>query len=366
MDNPNWGRTLASPHVPATTRHPVRLCARRRRVRRRRRRRHGDRRDTCSRRRRDAEEPAADDGGEEPEEPAADDGGEDPEEPAADDGGEEPGGGGEAPERESGTASGEPIKIGFQNPEGDPAGSFPEYSIAAQAAADYINAELNGLGGRPIELDVCVMAITPDDSQRCANELSSDGVELAVSSLNFFGNHFAIYQGSNIPVVVGTPITVGDFTSEGVFSVGGGGGCLGVHTGMVFAATQLIPRVHRRAGHQGQRPVGRHAPGRRLLLRPRGQAPRRPQRQRPRRLRTRRLHARPRTHRCADPARLRRRHRPGHRGVRLRARRHHLLGPGRRLLDLRRRPDPPRLDPRGDTAGALRCLHRLHRHGTGR
>ncbi len=87
------------------------------------------------------------------------------------------------------------------------------------------------------------MAITPDDSQRCANELSADGVELAVSSLNFFGNHFAIYQGSEIPVVVGTPITVGDFTSEGVFSVGGGGGCLGVHTGLVYTATQLIPEL---------------------------------------------------------------------------------------------------------------------------
>ena len=47
-------------------------------------------------------------------------------------------------------AGDETVIIGVQNPEGDPAGSFPEYSLAIQAAADYINAELGGLGGDPV------------------------------------------------------------------------------------------------------------------------------------------------------------------------------------------------------------------------
>jgi len=140
-----------------------------------------------------------------------------------------------------GECSGEEIKIGFQNPEGDPNGSFPEYSAAAQAASEYINTELNGLGGRCIELEVCAMAITPDDSQRCANELSASGSELVVSSLNFFGNHFPILAGSGIPVIVGTPITIGDFTSPGVYAIGAGGGCFGVHTGLIQFVTQDIP-----------------------------------------------------------------------------------------------------------------------------
>ena len=140
----------------------------------------------------------------------------------------------------SGEATGEPIKIGVQNLEGDPNGSFPEYSLAIQAASDYINAELDGLGGRPIEIELCKSVVSPDDSQRCANELSADGVELALSTLNFFGNHFSIYQGSDIPVIVGTPITLADFTAEGVFSIGAGGGCLGVHTGLVQFATGEI------------------------------------------------------------------------------------------------------------------------------
>jgi branched-chain amino acid transport system substrate-binding protein len=161
----------------------------------------------------------------------------------------------EAPEEEAGEEEameegdamaepeGEPLKIGVQNLEGDPNGSFPEYSLGVQAAADYINAELGGLGGRPIEIELCKSIVSPDDSQRCANELSASGVEVALSTINFFGNHFAIYQGSNIPVIVGTPITLADFTSEDVYSIGAGGGCLGVHTGLIQIATGEIEEL---------------------------------------------------------------------------------------------------------------------------
>jgi branched-chain amino acid transport system substrate-binding protein len=145
-------------------------------------------------------------------------------------------------------AEGEPVVIGFQNPEGDPNGSFPEFTLAAQAAVDYINAELggwgadiqNGIPGRPIELAVCKMAISPDDSQRCANELLSEDPFLIISSINFFGNQIPIYQQAGVPGVVITPITIADFTSDGVYSIGGGGGCLGVHTGLVeFSTTEF-------------------------------------------------------------------------------------------------------------------------------
>ena len=143
-------------------------------------------------------------------------------------------------------ATGDPVVIGFQNPEGDPAGTFPEYTLATQAAVSYINEELGGIGadykagkpGRPIKLEVCKMAITPADSQKCANELASKKPFAVISSLNFFGNHFAIYKAANIPVIVGTPITALDFTSPGVYAVGGGGGCLGVHTGLIEFVTK--------------------------------------------------------------------------------------------------------------------------------
>ena len=153
---------------------------------------------------------------------------------------EEEGGDDAAPAVE---AEGEPFVIGVQNLEGDPNGSFPEYSVAIQAAADYVNAELGGLNGRPIEIELCKSVVSPDDSQRCANELSAAGVDLAISTINFFGNHFSIYQGSDIPVIAVTPITIADFTSPGVYSIGAGGGCLGVHTGLVEFATNNIEEL---------------------------------------------------------------------------------------------------------------------------
>ncbi len=152
----------------------------------------------------------------------------------------------EAPTSEAPTSeepTGEPFKIGVQNLEGDPNGSFPEFSIAIQAAADYVNAELGGLGGRPIEIVLCKSIVSPDDSQRCANELSAEGVDLAISTINFFGNHYSIYRGAGIPVLAVTPITIADFTSEGVFAIGAGGGCLGVHTGLVEFATNQIEEL---------------------------------------------------------------------------------------------------------------------------
>ncbi len=147
-------------------------------------------------------------------------------------------------------AEGEPIVIGLQNPEGDPAGSFPEFSTAATAAVEYINNELggwgsdiqNGVPGRPIQLEICKTAIAPDDSQRCANELVSKQPFLIASSINFFGNHLPIFEAAGIPAVVMSPVTIADFTAAGAYAIGGGGGCLGVHTGMAeFTTTEFDP-----------------------------------------------------------------------------------------------------------------------------
>jgi branched-chain amino acid transport system substrate-binding protein len=143
-------------------------------------------------------------------------------------------------------AAGEPIVVGLQNHEGDPGGSFPEYRIAAEAAVQYVNNELGGVGGdiqagkpgRPIKLEVCSMAINPADSQKCANELVAKKPFVVYSTINFFGNHFATYNAAKVPVIVGTPISPLDFTTPNSYAIGGGGGCLGVHTGLIEFATK--------------------------------------------------------------------------------------------------------------------------------
>lgn len=143
-------------------------------------------------------------------------------------------------------ASGDPIVIGLQNLEGDPQGSFPEYRTGSQAAEQYINNELGGIGadyvnkkpGRPIKIEVCSMAVNPADSQKCANELAAKKPFAVYSTINFFGNQFATYAAAKIPVIVGTPISPLDFTSAGTYAIGGGGGCLGVHTGLIEFVTK--------------------------------------------------------------------------------------------------------------------------------
>ena len=107
-------------------------------------------------------------------------------------------------------AEGEPIVVGFSSHSGDPAGSFPEMQALAEAATEYINEELGGLGsnpsegraGRPIQLETCVMAVNPADSQKCANELAGKDPFAVVSAINFFGNNFPIYEQAGIENVL--------------------------------------------------------------------------------------------------------------------------------------------------------------------
>jgi branched-chain amino acid transport system substrate-binding protein len=147
-------------------------------------------------------------------------------------------------------ATGKAITIGFLNPEG-PVINFPEYRIAADAAVAFINKELGGIGadpskgkaGVPIKLDTCKYnALVPTELPTCATKLAAKKPLLVFASLAFGDAHLAIFAKSKITVIVGTPIFPGDFTSKGVYAIGGGGGCLGVHLGIVWYATQVLKK----------------------------------------------------------------------------------------------------------------------------
>ncbi len=74
----------------------------------------------------------------------------------------------------SGPASGPPVRIGL-------AGRNP---AASQAAVDFVNAELGGIKGRPIELDACTWT-QPDEATACGTQLSQDpSVPLVISTLD--------------------------------------------------------------------------------------------------------------------------------------------------------------------------------------
>ena len=68
------------------------------------------------------------------------------------------------------------------NTVGVPGLDFPEYATASQATADYLN-EHGGLGGRPIELEICEGGGTPETSAACAQDLVGKGVEMVYLGL---------------------------------------------------------------------------------------------------------------------------------------------------------------------------------------
>ena len=147
-------------------------------------------------------------------------------------------------------ASGSAIKIGFAVPEG-PVVNFTEYRVSAEAAVKYINTELGGVGadpatgkaGVPIKLISCSFDILiPTQQSACVSTLAESKPALVFSSLSFDDTVIAKYAAAKIPVLVGTPIMPSDFTTPGVFAVGGGGGCLGVHLGLVYYATQILKK----------------------------------------------------------------------------------------------------------------------------
>ena len=110
----------------------------------------------------------------------------------------------------AGEASGEPYKIGYVNQED----FFPENTIGMNAARDYINAELSGVGGRPIEIVPCVVN-TGDDGSKCGTEMANNAEISLVITGTMQDNHQPLYDALNgkKAVIVGNGVTTEDFTT---------------------------------------------------------------------------------------------------------------------------------------------------------
>jgi branched-chain amino acid transport system substrate-binding protein len=127
------------------------------------------------------------------------------------------------------TAEGDPFKVSMINLEGDAAGTFPDAREGAEAAVQFINEQLGGIGadyeagtpGRPIELTVCSHTVTQEEAQRCANEIVGQDPDLIQIGVDFFTPLlYPVFQG--VPTVQNLPIFVADFDQPGVFSAIGG------------------------------------------------------------------------------------------------------------------------------------------------
>jgi branched-chain amino acid transport system substrate-binding protein len=119
-----------------------------------------------------------------------------------------------------------PITIGWVNVEGGPTGSTPEATRAAQAAVDYVNEELGGIDGHPLELKVCRIAAAEEEGNRCGDHLLDDPTVHAVAFGNVslgdtaFNEVMAgrkpvlagVAAGPSMPTAANTYILFGDLT----------------------------------------------------------------------------------------------------------------------------------------------------------
>ena len=119
-------------------------------------------------------------------------------------------------------ATGSPILLGAINQDTGAAGAFPELTQADKAAVDFINTELNGIDGHPIELITCNTDFNPDLSQRCAQEMVSKHVAAVIGGIDIWGTGITTLENNGIPYVGGIPVSLEAARSVVSFQFSGG------------------------------------------------------------------------------------------------------------------------------------------------
>ena len=138
----------------------------------------------------------------------------------------------------AGAASGDPIVIGYVNQES----FFPESTLGLNAAVEYVNAELGGAAGRPIEVVECFIAVA-EDGARCGIEMANNpDVTIVLTGTTGLGNKelYDSLQGKK-PVIIGNGIAVDDFTTTA--GVGFTTASPGTIPGLAGFIAQYLPDV---------------------------------------------------------------------------------------------------------------------------
>lgn len=101
----------------------------------------------------------------------------------------------------SSSPTGTPIKIGLADPTSGPA-PYPEAGYGAQAAVHYVNTDLGGINGHPLQLVTCNTDGTPETNVNCANTFVQDGVVAVVDGYEAAaGAELPILHSAKIPMV---------------------------------------------------------------------------------------------------------------------------------------------------------------------
>jgi branched-chain amino acid transport system substrate-binding protein len=128
--------------------------------------------------------------------------------------------------------------VGFVNVEGGPSGSLVGLRVGSEAARKYINAERNGLKGRPLTFEVCITTGSPESSTACANKMVERRVVAVLGGADLgSAASLPILTAAGIPYIGMTPLLPADLTTNGAFTLDPGG--LGAAANAAYAMDKL-------------------------------------------------------------------------------------------------------------------------------
>lgn len=117
----------------------------------------------------------------------------------------------------------EPVKVGFIGINDGPIAALPELLQATETAVEFVNTELGGVDGHPIELVPCSVSLSPESSQRCAREVLEADVVAVLGGINVLGGPgIKLLEEAGVPYVGGVPVGVDEMTSSISFQFSGG------------------------------------------------------------------------------------------------------------------------------------------------
>ena len=121
-------------------------------------------------------------------------------------------------------ASGPPVVFGFVNLENSPLGSFPGLTAGLKAGVQYVNNDVGGLHGRPIDLRTCFVTGSPGSSIGCATQLLSQKPVAVFSGTDFFWvAALSAYTQAGVPILGGIATSYPEYQDTDAVRFYGGG-----------------------------------------------------------------------------------------------------------------------------------------------
>ena len=122
-----------------------------------------------------------------------------------------------------GGLTGEPIVVGLVNQEDAPVGSFPDLRRGAEAAVRHVNADLGGVGGRPVRIEACATRGTAESSQACATKLVGRNPVAVIGGVDLgSAGSLPVLEKAGVPYVGSLPQLGEELTSKGAYMLAGG------------------------------------------------------------------------------------------------------------------------------------------------